>query len=170
MRNTLVPVISSPDQMARCTGLRHSMRQQREMQVVPAAGQRVQHGLLQDSSVCDDRGGLCAGDLQLVRNVGSCRVGFQYRQSQFQRGSLDRAGRELASASGGRVRAVSTATTSKCSLSAARRAGTAPRHQACRQRGFSTCVSVSFHGIGTSGHLPCHHRRTPDDVRTGGGH
>lgn len=81
------------------------MRQQREMQVVPAAGQRVQHGLLQDSSVCDDRGGLCAGDLQLVKERRLGRVGFQYRQSQFQRGSLDRAGRELASASGGRVRA-----------------------------------------------------------------
>ena len=51
----------------------------------------------------NDRGGLRAGDLQLVKERRLGRVGFQYRQSQFQRGSLDRAGRELAAAAGRRV-------------------------------------------------------------------
>lgn len=117
------------------------MRQQREMQVVPAAGQRVQHGLLQDSSVCDDRGGLCAGDLQLVKERRLGRVGFQYRQSQFQRGVLTGLGVSLRPrpvGASGRVRHWRPLRSARCPRRG--RAGTVPRRQACRQRGFSTCV------------------------------
>ena len=78
--------------------------QQGEMQVVPTHRQRVEHVLFQDLAVRHHSGGLCAGGRKLGHERFLARIGFDDRQTEFERGLLDWIRHQFATSSGWRVR------------------------------------------------------------------
>ena len=96
-------VVARPDgALHRCGAT--PLRQQREMQVVPAHRQRVEHILLEQSAVRHHRGGFGAGGGQFGDEGLLARIGFDNRQPQFHGRLFDRAGHQPAAAPGRRVR------------------------------------------------------------------
>ena len=83
------------------------------MQVVPAHGHRIKHVLGQDIAIGDDSGDIRMQVVQRLHEFGGAGFEIDDGQPELQSRRLDRAGRELAAATGRRIGAGNDATTSK---------------------------------------------------------
>ena len=80
------------------------LRKQREMQVIPAHRQRVEHILLQDFAVRHHCGSLSSGGCQFGNEGFLARIGFDHRQAKLKRGLFHGIRHQLASTTGRRIR------------------------------------------------------------------
>ena len=117
IRNTVAPVTFSPAQMERCTGAapRHWGSREKCRLYQPSAARRARP--VSGSCRTPPQRRPVAGGRKLGHERFLARIGFDDRQTEFERGLLDWIRHQFATSSGWRVRLVSTATTSKCSVS-----------------------------------------------------